>query len=118
MKRRGAVWGLILLLLAGLNALSCSRRSRGSRQSAWQRVQQAAQNQNDLETIKACEAYFSGLPAADPNPAETAQAREWYQQAVVRWFMSLPGEPGEDALQHFRQYRALMLESKTGGGQP
>jgi len=118
MKRRGVVWCLIVLLLAGLTTMSCSRRSRGSQQSAWQRVQQAAQNQNDLETIKACEAYFSGLPAADPNPAETAQAREWYQQAVVRWFLSLPGEPDEDALQHFRQYRALMLESKTGGGQP
>jgi hypothetical protein len=118
MRRRGTVWVLILLLLAGLTAVSCSKRSRGSQQTAWQRIQQAAQNQDGLETIKACEAYFSGLPTADPNPAETAQAREWYQQAMVRWFLSLPGEPDEEALKHFRQYRALMIESRTGGERP
>jgi hypothetical protein len=115
MMRRCAVLVLIFLALAGL---SCSRRSRASRQTAWQKIQQAVESQDHLATIKACEAYFSAPAVQDADPAETAQARQWYQQAVVRWFLSLPGQPDEEALEHFRQYRTLMLESKTGGEQP
>jgi hypothetical protein len=39
-----------------------------------------------------------------------------YRDALVRWFLGLPGQPDAAALQHVQRYREIGASGSTNGG--
>lgn len=103
----------LLLLLALFVVVTCNA-PRSARERAWQQVQQASKNHNDLDTIQACEAYFATSPPRGPQALRNEEVLDLYQRALVRWYVHLQSEPDAKSLEHIRKYRALVVDSKPG----
>jgi hypothetical protein len=108
------------LLLAGMLGLCDCRSSSSSRDVAWKQLQVALDNRDDLGTIRACEAYLVTFHAHDPDPdaVRTELVRQTYQQAFVRWMVSLRGKPDSEAMKHIERFEAVMSRPNSLGDKP
>lgn len=97
-----------LLLLPSLVALWGCAGLPSSRDIAWRRLQAAMDSHNDLEAVRACEAYLADIHAPDRDAVRTAQVRRAYGPAFMRWLMALPGKPNAGDMKHIHQFQTLM----------
>jgi len=102
-----AAMAIILVLAAGALTFR-DLRNRHARNLAWNGLQEASRNRNDLGVVIASEAFFATLTPPGGDILREAQARSLYSEALVRWFLRIPGAPDAEALQHLKRYRSFL----------
>ncbi len=105
----------ILLVLFASIFLFQQTRIREARETAYEALAVAAQNENYLGVIEAAEAYFSNQPLS--RDLRDSQVRQLYDEAFVRWFVTSEQEPSQTAMVHIEFYKKHTKGANSNGGQ-
>ena len=105
----------ILLVLFASIFLFQQTRVREARQTAYEALAVAVQNENYLGVIEAAEAYFSNQPFY--HDLRDSQVRQLYDEAFVRWFVTSEQEPSQAAMMHIAFYKKHTRGVNSIGGQ-
>lgn len=82
-------------------------------ESAWTHLVTTAGRGDDLQVVEAAERFLSMQSSAADVHVE--EALELYEAALVRWFATLEGPLGDDALRRLEVYRRLSAQVSRGG---
>ena len=74
----------------------------------------ASSAKNNIEIINSAEVYFSNLPLGRKDSRDEIVS-SIYDEAFVRWFLTVEGEPDENAQKHIELYQKYTKESIKRG---
>ena len=106
----------ILILVAGGSGIQ-DRWRISARESAYQQILAAEQNQDNLSVVQGAETFFANSPLSGKD-GRNEQIRELYTQSLVRWFAQQENSPDADAQKHLERYRQVMNPVKSEDKQP
>ena len=114
-KIQAAIASILILVAGGLGIQDRWRIS--ARESAYQQILAAEQNQDNLSVVQGAETFFASSPLSGKD-GRNEQIRELYTKSLVRWFAQQENSPDADAQKHLERYRQVMNPVKSEDKQP
>jgi tetratricopeptide (TPR) repeat protein len=105
---------ILLLLTSGVLGL-IEWRARGSRDKAFLRMLQSADQQQQLGVIEAAEDFMAHLPPVG-NDTRIQRVFEYYDQALVRWVVENRDQDKADMEEHLNRYKQMSQSIKQEDG--
>ena len=109
-KIQAAIAIVLILLVGGLTIRDFVART--TRNTAYNQIIEAIENQDYLGVIEGAESYFANTPLSGKDERD-AQVIDIYREAFVRWFVGL-GELDHEAQAHIERYQTLIFKQRGG----